>query len=106
MLADRSLAWLSTERLHQKLTETNAETYSQLIGLRLGDLYRRDRGRTEGAQGDCNPIERITLSLFFVCLFSWVVCFVLFCFVLCCFVLFCFEKGFLCVALAVMELSL
>jgi hypothetical protein len=30
----------------------------------------------------------------------------LFCFVLFCFVLFCFETGFLCVALAVLELDL
>jgi hypothetical protein len=37
-------------------------------------------------------------------------CFVLFCFVLFCFVLFCFvlffETGFLCIALAVLELTL
>jgi hypothetical protein len=40
------------------------------------------------------------LATFFVV----VGCFVLFCFVLFCFVLF--EKGFLCVALAVLELTL
>jgi hypothetical protein len=33
-------------------------------------------------------------------------CFVLFCFVLFCFVLFCFETGLLCVALAILELTL
>ena len=46
----------------------------------------------------------MTYSIFFVVLF----CFVLFCFVLFCFVLFClfFETGFLCVALAVLELTL
>jgi hypothetical protein len=43
-----------------------------------------------------------------LCLFSWLgvlFCFVLFCFVLFCFVLF-FKTGFLCVALAVLELTL
>ena len=30
MLADRSLAWLSSERLYQQLTETDADTYTQL----------------------------------------------------------------------------
>jgi hypothetical protein len=31
MLADRSLAWLSCERLYQQLTETDADTYSQAL---------------------------------------------------------------------------
>jgi hypothetical protein len=29
MLTDRSLAWLSSERLYQQLTETDADTYTQ-----------------------------------------------------------------------------
>ena len=33
MLADRSIAWLSSESLYQHLTETDAQTS---IGLRLG----------------------------------------------------------------------
>ena len=36
VLADRSLAWLFSERFYQQLTETNADTYGQTTGLRLG----------------------------------------------------------------------
>ena len=37
MLADRRLAWLSSERLYQQLTETDADTYSQpMIRLKSG----------------------------------------------------------------------
>ena len=45
----------------------------------------------------CSPWIFSLLSLF---------CFVLFCFVLFCFVLFCFRDRFLCIALAVLELTL
>jgi len=41
VLADRGLAWLSSERLYQQLTKTNADWTS------MG----RVRGRTEGAEG-------------------------------------------------------
>jgi hypothetical protein len=31
VLVDRNLAWLSSERLYQQLTETDADTYSQSV---------------------------------------------------------------------------
>ena len=46
--------------------------------------------------------EEISFHLMVFVLF----CFVLFCFVLFCVVLLCFETGFLCIALAVLELTL
>jgi hypothetical protein len=49
MLADRNLAWLSSERLHLVLTETDAETQSQKLELRnlmeeLGEKLRASKG--------------------------------------------------------------
>lgn len=34
-LIDNSLGWLSSDRLNQQLTETDASTFRHLIGLRL-----------------------------------------------------------------------
>jgi hypothetical protein len=37
VLADKSLAWLSSERIYQQMTETDADTYSQpTIRLKTG----------------------------------------------------------------------
>ena len=38
MLADRSLAWLSSESSTQQLSEINAETHSQTLDKSLGNL--------------------------------------------------------------------
>ena len=40
------------------LTETDADTYSQPL-TEVREPYGRVRGRTEGAEGDGNPIGRI-----------------------------------------------
>ena len=58
---NKSLAWLPSERLYQQPTETDAGT---LVNhwVKVRDQYRRVRGRTEGAEGDCNPIGRTTVS--------------------------------------------
>jgi hypothetical protein len=53
----RSLAWLSFEKLYQQLTETDTYTYSQPL-----DLCRRVGGRIEGVEGTGNPVERPTGS--------------------------------------------
>ena len=60
MLADRSLAWLSSERLYQQLTETDADTANHWT--EVGASYGRVRGRIEGTEGDGNPIGRPTVS--------------------------------------------
>ena len=60
MLTDRSLAWLSSERLYQQLTETDADTAKHWP--EVGDPYGRVRGRIEGAEGDFNPIGRPRVS--------------------------------------------
>ena len=57
MLADRSLAWLSSERLYQQLTETDADTANHWT--EISDHY--GRVRIEGAEGDGNPIGRTTV---------------------------------------------
>ena len=54
------LAWLSSERLYQQLTETDADTAKHWP--EVGDPYGRVRGRIEGAEGDFNPIGRPTVS--------------------------------------------
>jgi hypothetical protein len=61
MLADWSLACLSSERLYQHLTETDADTYGQPLNWGQ-EPYGRVRGRTGGAEGDSNPIGRSTVS--------------------------------------------
>jgi hypothetical protein len=53
----------------------------------------------------CGFQSKVTGS-FVVVVFFCLFCFVLFCFVLFCFVLFCFRDRLLCVALAVLELTL
>ena len=57
MLADRSLAWLSSERLYQQQTETDIDTHSQPL-TEIGNPYGRVRERTEGTEGGGNPIGR------------------------------------------------
>ena len=61
MLADRSLAWLSSERLYQQLTETDVDTQAN-HWTEAGDSCGRVRGRTEGAKGDCKFIRRTISS--------------------------------------------
>jgi hypothetical protein len=60
MLPDKSLVWLPSERLCQHLTKTDADTANHRI--EPGDLNGRVRGRTEGAEGDCNHIGRTIIS--------------------------------------------
>jgi hypothetical protein len=54
------VSWLSFERYYQQLAETNVNTYSQSL-VEVGDPFGRVRGRSEGAEGDCNPIGRTTV---------------------------------------------
>ena len=56
---DKSLAWLSSERLCQQLTEQ-----MQILATNhwVRDPYRRVSGRIERAEGNGNPIERTTVS--------------------------------------------
>ena len=61
MLADSSLACLSSERFYQQLTETDELTVNSLTEDR--DYYGRDRRRTEEAEWDGNPIGRATVSI-------------------------------------------
>jgi hypothetical protein len=53
VLANRSLIWLFPERFSHHLTNTDADTLSQ---LRVPN--GRARERTEGAEGDLNPKGR------------------------------------------------
>jgi hypothetical protein len=64
VLADRSLAWLSSERFHQQRTETDADTY--LITNHWTELrnpYGRVRRRTEGTEGIATLLEELTRHL-------------------------------------------
>lgn len=61
VLADRSLVWLSSERLFQHLTKKDSDTHSQQLVCAWGPLWK-SLGRTERSQWDCNPIERTTVS--------------------------------------------
>jgi hypothetical protein len=56
-LSIRSLACLSSERLYQQLSETDAILTAN-HWMEVGGSYGRDRGMIEEAEGDCNPIER------------------------------------------------
>jgi hypothetical protein len=57
VLADRSLAWLSSERLWlKKMQKLIANHWTE-----PRDHYGRVRGRTEGAERDCNLTRRVTL---------------------------------------------
>ena len=40
VLADRSLAWLSSERLYQQLTEPDEDTYTQILDGGQGPLWK------------------------------------------------------------------
>ena len=60
VLADRSLVWLSSERLYQHLTNTDADIAN--YQTEPMDPNGRVRGRIEGAEGNCNPIGRTTVS--------------------------------------------
>jgi hypothetical protein len=61
VLADRSLACLSSERLYQQLTETDADAHSQTWNGGQGP-YGRVRGRIRDTEGDGNNIGRPTVS--------------------------------------------
>ena len=61
MLADRSLAWLSSERLYQQLTE-QMQILTANHCTEIEEPYGRVRGRLEGAERDDNPIGRPTVS--------------------------------------------
>ena len=53
-LVDMSLAWLSSERLYQQLTESDTDIYSHPLESGHGSLCRV-RGRNEGAVGKPLP---------------------------------------------------
>jgi hypothetical protein len=61
VLADKSLALLSSERLYQQLTETDADTYRN-HWTEIRNPYGRVRGRIEGAKGGGNPIGRTSVN--------------------------------------------
>jgi hypothetical protein len=54
VLADWRVVKLFSERLWQHLTKTDADTVNHWT--EPGYLNGRARGRTEGTEGDCNPI--------------------------------------------------
>ena len=58
MLAVRSLAWLTSERIYKQLTKTDADTFR----TEVRNPYGRVRGGTEGAERNCNPIGRTSVS--------------------------------------------
>ena len=60
MLTDRSLAWLSSERVCQQLTETDADTANHWTEVM--DHYGRIRGKVEGGEGDSSSMGRPTIS--------------------------------------------
>jgi hypothetical protein len=60
-LADRSLVWPSPENFCQYLTNTGADPHSQPSDW-ARDPNERVKGRTEGAEGNSNPIGRTTIS--------------------------------------------
>ena len=60
MLISRNIAWLYSERLHQLLNETHADTYNHWT--KAGDPHGRVRGRTKGDEGGGNPIGKLTVS--------------------------------------------
>ena len=62
MLVDRRLVWLSSERLCQHLTKTEADTHSQPLA-ELGDPNGRGKVGAEGANGDCHPIGRTAVAI-------------------------------------------
>ena len=53
VLADRSLAWLSSERLYQQLTETDADT----IELRLENPLEESEEGLKELKGIGTPLE-------------------------------------------------
>jgi hypothetical protein len=63
VLADRSQVWLFPERFCQSLTNTAADACKSAIGLRTEHRNPNGgvRGRTEGAEGVCNPLGRIAI---------------------------------------------
>ena len=62
MLADRILAWLSFERLHQQLTQTDADTHNQTVDEAWG-LLGKIEARIVGPEGNRNPTGRPTESI-------------------------------------------
>jgi hypothetical protein len=58
---DRSLEWLSSERLCLHPRQMQILTVSHWT--EPGDSNRRVRERDEEAKGDCNPMERRTVSI-------------------------------------------
>jgi len=63
VLADRSLAWLSSERPYQQLTETDAERDpSPTIAVRSGTPMEELGERIEGTEGDGNLTERTSVN--------------------------------------------
>ena len=48
VLADSNLAWLSSKRLYEQLTETDADAPCNKQWTEVGDPYGRVRGRIKG----------------------------------------------------------
>jgi hypothetical protein len=59
--AERSLIWLSPERLYQSLTNTEADVAAN-HWTKQGVPSGAVRERTEGAEGVCSPIGRTTIA--------------------------------------------
>jgi hypothetical protein len=53
---------LFPERFYQHLTNTDVDIHSEPLDWELADPNGRARGRTEGAEEDCKPIGRKTIS--------------------------------------------
>jgi hypothetical protein len=60
-LADRSLVWLSPERVYQHLNNKDGKLRAN-HQTELRNPNGRARRWTEGAEGDCNPIGRTILT--------------------------------------------
>lgn len=61
MIADWSLAYLSSESFTQQLTETNTDTHSQLLDKGLVFL-QKSWGRIEGPEEEWNPTGKPTVN--------------------------------------------
>jgi hypothetical protein len=61
MLANRSLAWLSSKRLHPAADSTDTDTHSQTVDG-IWRFFWKNRGRIVGLEGNRNSTGRHTES--------------------------------------------
>jgi hypothetical protein len=59
---ERSLAWLSPERLYQQLTKTHGQILTANHWTEAMNPHGRVRGRIEGTEGNGIPTRRTTVS--------------------------------------------